>query len=322
MDFKNFINNQPVVSKLLKNSFDQNRLFHLYLFVGPRGSLKMDGAIYFASLVLCENNNACGECLECRLASTFQNPHMFVITPDGESIKKEQIEDLEHEFGYKSEHSRVFIIQGIEKATLTAANTLLKFLEELPDNCYGILISENISRVLPTIKSRSQIVTFSPISSEVVFKELLNKGIEQEKASVVSKLTNNVSLGIRYCKDKDIDKIIDLTKNFSECIENKQSLYLEYIKNGKKLLELDREKNKMFFDLLITIQNDKVNYLINRRNNIIFASLEYTNINQRKEVEMDIMEVLLLHRECLDSNANIDMQYSEVFIKIDRILEI
>ena len=55
MDFSNLFNNQKAVVRLIKNSFDHNRLFHTYLFTGPRGSLKMDGAIYLASLVLCEN---------------------------------------------------------------------------------------------------------------------------------------------------------------------------------------------------------------------------------------------------------------------------
>ena len=58
------IDTKKFYNTLIKNSFDHNRLFHTYLFTGPRGSLKMDGAIYLASLVLCENGGACGQCEE------------------------------------------------------------------------------------------------------------------------------------------------------------------------------------------------------------------------------------------------------------------
>ena len=192
MDFSSLFNNQKTVVRLLKNSFDNDRLFHIYLFSGPRGSLKMDAAIYLASLVLCNNGGACGSCEECINIDKWSNEHLFIVSPDGDSIKKEQIENLEHEFGYKSDHTRVFIIQQIDKATLTAANTLLKFLEDLPNNCFGIILTENINKVLPTIKSRSQIVSFLPIPSDVVKDELIQKGIEVEKAHIISKITNNL----------------------------------------------------------------------------------------------------------------------------------
>ena len=225
MDFTSLFNNQKTVVRLLKNSFDNDRLFHTYLFSGPRGSLKMDAAIYLASLILCDNGGACGSCEECVNIDKWSNEHLFIVSPDGDSIKKEQIEALEHEFGYKSDHTRVFIIQQIDKATLTAANTLLKFLEDLPSNCFGIILTENINKVLPTIKSRSQIVNFLPISSDVVRDELIQKGIELEKAHIISKITNNLSIASRYTKSKNLDKAIDLVKHISEEIEQRNNPY-------------------------------------------------------------------------------------------------
>ena len=72
------------------------------------------------------------------------------------------MEQLEKEFTLSNieEGTRVFIINDIDKATAAAANSLLKFLEEMNDGCYGILLTENLSNVLNTIKSRSQIVSF------------------------------------------------------------------------------------------------------------------------------------------------------------------
>ncbi len=321
MDFTNLHNNQEMVSKLIKNSFDQNRLFHIYLFNGPRGSLKMDAAIYLASLVLCENHNACGTCDECIRLEKWNNPHLFIVSPEGESIKKEQIEELEHEFGYSSDYARVFIIQNIDKATLTAANTLLKFLEELPDNCYGVLLTENINKVIPTIKSRSSIVNFLPIRSEVVAAELVKKGIDQEKSNIMSKLTNNLSLALRYTKDKDIEKIIEGVKDVCLCIEDSNSAYLEFVNNLRFLANLDRDKNRIFIDLLVTIINDIINVLINRREKIVFSSVEYMNIKLSREKHIKLIETILKYRERIETNANIDMIYNGMFLEMDRIIE-
>ena len=101
MDFTSLFNNQKTVVRLLRNSFDNDRLFHTYLFSGPRGSLTLDAAIYLASLILCDKGGACGSCEECVNIDKWSNEHLFIVSPDGDSIKKEQIEALEHEFGYK-----------------------------------------------------------------------------------------------------------------------------------------------------------------------------------------------------------------------------
>jgi len=321
MIFNSLNSNQEAVVRLIKNSFDKERLFHIYLFSGPRGSLKMDAALYLANLVLCDNGGMCGECAECKALDRFSNPHLFIVKPDGEAIKKEQVEDLEHEFAYASDHVRMFIIQDIDKATLSAANTLLKFLEDLPNNCYGVLTTEAINKVIPTIRSRSQIVTFNPISSDVVSSSLISKGIEEEKAKVISKITNNLSLAIKYTKDAFLEKAINLVKTISDKIEESDNGYLEFVKNSQFLYSADRDSNRIFLDMLAMIQSDKINWLINRKEKMVFTSLEYTNIVLHKDVELKILEIILKFRERVDSYANIDMIYTEMFVEIGKVFE-
>ena len=113
MDFKNLFNNQKTVTKLLKNSFDQDRLFHTYLFAGPRGSLKFDASMYLASLVLCDEGGSCGKCKECVGIDKYSNEHLYIVSADGDSIKKEQIEALEHEFGYSGEEIKKMALECI-----------------------------------------------------------------------------------------------------------------------------------------------------------------------------------------------------------------
>ena len=162
MDFTNLFTNQPNVVKVINKSFNNDRLSQVYLFHGQKGTLKMDAALYLASMILCEAGGNCGMCDQCKRIERLTNPNIFIISPDGETIKKEQVEALEHEFSLASDNKRIFIIRDIDKATLAASNSLLKFLESLNDNNYGILLTENINLVIPTIKSRAISLHFSP----------------------------------------------------------------------------------------------------------------------------------------------------------------
>ena len=92
MDFNNLFTNQPNIVKMINKSFNNNRLSQVYLFYGEKGTLKMDAALYLASLVLCEAGGNCGTCGQCKKIERLINPNIFIISPDGESIKKEQIQ--------------------------------------------------------------------------------------------------------------------------------------------------------------------------------------------------------------------------------------
>ena len=322
MDFTKLKESQPVVTKLLKSEFDQNRLVHLYMFSGPRGSLKMDAAVYFASLVLCDDGGNCGKCAECTALSQSQNPHFFILSAIDDKIKKEQISDLEKEFAYSDEHVRVFIIQDIEKTTLTAANNLLKFFEELRPNVYGILTTSNLEAVMPTIKSRAQVVKFLPISPNIISDALIKKGIDEEKAQVIAQISSNISDAINNAQNEDIIKMIEIVKKINVAIENGSNGHLEYEKESLFIKSLDKDKKKLLLELVVIMQRDKINYMLNRKNHICFLqTLEFSNIRLSGKEELDIMNVLLKFKQRLNSYANTDMVFTQMFVEIGKVME-
>jgi len=175
MNFDDLKNNQKEVLRLLENTFLKNRLVHTYLFEGVKGTPKIEAAYYLAMLILCEgktDKKPCLECRQCLNTMAFNNINVYLVKPEKESIKKEQIKELEHEFAHSALEGgkRVFIIEDIDKATSEAANSLLKFLEESNDNNYGILITDNIQKVLLTIKSRSQVISFREVPKATLIK--------------------------------------------------------------------------------------------------------------------------------------------------------
>ena len=130
-----------------------------------------------------------------------------------------------------------------------------------------------------------------------------------------------MSIASRYTKSKILEKFIELVKAISDEIEYRGDPYLKFMEMGQFIYTLDRDKARIFFDLLVTIQDDKVNFLINRKDKMTFKSLEYSNINLYKEEEIEILEIILKFRERVDTNANIDMIYTQMFVEIGKVLK-
>lgn len=317
MNFDNLKKNQPSVVQLLENSFKSNRLSHVYLFSGVKEALKLDAAFYLASLILCENGTACGKCEECKKISRFANPSLYLLTPSGDTIKKEQIEDLEHEFGFAYDKPHVFIIQNIEKANASSANTLLKFLEELHDNCYGILLTDRIESVLPTIISRSQLVKFKPILTSIIKSDLIGRGLTEEKASVVANLSTDINKAFELARDPNVDFVIEAAKKISYELETGNG-YLEYNKLRKSFEKLDKLYVRFFVDILMMLQKDKINALILRNGDLVFEEeISNSTILRSKDDEVKILEIILKYRDRLESYANVDMVLTGMFVSLD-----
>jgi len=106
-------------------------------------------------------------------------PDFRIIEPDGSSIKKNQLIDLQIDFNNKSlfDNKRIYVIKYADKLNISASNTILKFLEEPEKDIVAILVTENRFKILDTIQSRCQILSLksSSISLEEDFSsDLVN----------------------------------------------------------------------------------------------------------------------------------------------------
>ena len=322
MDFSNLFTNQPEVVKMINKSFNNNRLSQVHIFHGQKGTLKMDAALYLASLVLCEAGGNCGICDQCKKIERLINPNIFIVSPDGESIKKEQVEAIEHEFSLSSEYKRVFIIKDIDKATPSASNSLLKFLESLSDDTYGVLLTENINSVIPTIKSRAINVHFTPKSKNIISQELINRGKNEDLSRAISVLTNNISEAIEMSNDIILDQIISLVQKLGCDIEEEKDISLSLVENGNILKQIEKNYHNYFIDLFIHFQNDKVKKLLCINDGIIFEdTLDINPINLSRKQEVKILEILLSYKEKLKYHINIDLMYTAMMIEIGKVMK-
>lgn len=152
-----------------------DKLPHALLLAGPADLGKVDFACALAALLLCRSpagDEPCGECSGCRLFNAGTHPDFRLIEPEASKlIRIEQIRDLIDWATQTAQRGgmKAVVIHPAEQMNASAANALLKCLEEPADNTLIMLVSDLPGRLLPTIRSRCQHVGFSvPASAEAL----------------------------------------------------------------------------------------------------------------------------------------------------------
>ena len=234
---KNYIN---YIDKIIEN----NKISHAYLIeIDNDEDFKY---IYdFIKMILCDcsyekidKSNSI-----VNLIDNNNYPDIKVIEPDGSTIKKNQLLELQKDYSNKSllNGKRIYIIREAEKLNPASANTILKFLEEPEENIIAILVTDNRYHVIETILSRCQILTLSEdnisFSDDEDILELLkyiirprdfyikynyfmnnilvDKNICLNKFKIIENIIVSY-LNYKYCDDKSIDdRIVSILNNIS-----------------------------------------------------------------------------------------------------------
>ncbi|MCL4542475.1 MAG: hypothetical protein M1458_01850 [Deltaproteobacteria bacterium] len=187
--------------QFLNNLFARGGMPPGLIFYGQRNIGKRFVAASFAASVLCEdysyyngnpaeikensdtktlNRYFCGKCPSCRGVLNGTNQNLMIVEPAGNSIKIEKINQINSLLNLTPAFKghRFVIIDGAEAMNQNAANALLKTLEEPQGGTVFILISSNMSGLLPTIVSRCSLLAFRPVQDEVLFKAFRAKFLD------------------------------------------------------------------------------------------------------------------------------------------------
>lgn len=159
------LGHENIIQRILQAA-DKDHLAHAFLFVGPAGVGKKMTALALTQALMCEvRPDGCGECGSCLRIAKGQHEGLLMISPDGNQIKIEQARALLDFLSLRSlSKIRVVIIDSVELMNPQSSNALLKILEEPPEKTYFFLIAPSSRHVLPTIRSRSQVIRFSPVA--------------------------------------------------------------------------------------------------------------------------------------------------------------
>lgn len=325
MNWVDFTKKQPKVARILKNSIANNRVSHAYIFEGEKGVSKKEAAVLFAQILYCESIDApCDDCENCRRIKKMSHGNVYLIEPDGNTIKKEQVQLLQHEFARTSleEGPKIYIINHIERMSIGAANSLLKFLEEPLSESYAILITDNVNLVLPTIISRSQVISFKPSSSVEMSNELVNRGFEQSLANTLSIITNDLDEAIGYSENENILAMIDMAEGIFSSLAKKDESILLYFNHYSNQVDFRDKSNVIIFLRLInSVYNDIINYKLNDKYEIRFLNLK-EDIDQLAKQNMskiyDQIDKVFDTERRANYNVNIPLLFDDLFIYLDR----
>ena len=188
-----------------------------YIFSGPVNLGKKTLAMNFASALLCNSTkgkSACEECTACTLLHNETHPdfHQVYLDEGKLALTIEQIHNLIITLRTKASVSSmsVVLINNADVLNISAANALLKILEEPKGKTVFILLDNKGGSMLSTIQSRCQQLTFTPQDQKAIFEELLNEGVNKEKAEKVALLSKGaISLAKNLVNDAKLFKTID-----------------------------------------------------------------------------------------------------------------
>ena len=187
---------QPAIYKTFVNALRRDKLSHAYLLSGAPGMPLKDIAMYLAKSILCDGRHplACNNCITCMRIDEGNYADILVFGDDGNKIKKGDVDRIISNFDKTALEDKgimIYILNGVETMTNSAVNALLKFLEEPGKNIYAFLTTENESKVLPTILSRTQVLKLKPINQQTVINEAINDGVMEDDAQILSGFYND-----------------------------------------------------------------------------------------------------------------------------------
>lgn len=242
-----------------KQILSNQSLGHAYLMEGPRGSGKKDFAFWLAQAIFCESpledSGPCQHCGSCLRVQEGNHPDLIVVEADGTSIKVDQVRDLQVRLARTGVESigQVVIIPEAEKMTDGAANGLLKVLEEPERNTYLFLLTSAKNRILPTILSRCQVISFLPLSRETVCQRLRESGIGERESRILSYMTQDLEDAHSYYEDEDFQDVLSLMTQFYHYLMEKNDLAITFIHSDLLPLLKDRVSQEFALHVLTAL---------------------------------------------------------------------
>jgi DNA polymerase-3 subunit delta' len=206
MAFSDILGQEPAL-QTLGRALDTGHVHHAYRFEGPAGVGKELAAFALAPALVCELGGlrACGVCSACQRALRIseEEPHVpahpdvvlvqrglyrgRITANEATGISIEQVRRIVLErTGYRPHEGRalVFIVREADELTVSAANALLKTLEEPGPSTYFVLLTSRPNRLLDTIRSRTLPVRFAPLPDARIAQILQSKGLDPKVASL------------------------------------------------------------------------------------------------------------------------------------------
>ncbi len=302
------------------NSIVNNKISHAYIFNLNDNVYAEDMIMAFVKEIICSGYEAEKINSICKRIDDGNYLELKKVYPDGLWIKKEQLDELQREFSTKSLESdkRIYIIYEAEKLNKSAANSLLKFLEEPQEGVIAILLTNNINLMLDTISSRCQTITFSKNKVE----DFINHYKIEENITMYKLLFSVFKIGnlIDIDEEKKVffDNIISFIKNY----ETKGIKTIFYVKQYFLSYFNDKDLIINFFKCLILFYRDVLGEKINKKILYFDDYKELVEKVAKKNSSNKIIKklnILINSENLVRKNLNINLLIDSMIIDMEEI---
>ncbi|MCI5221800.1 MAG: DNA polymerase III subunit delta' [Candidatus Electrothrix sp. AR4] len=271
MPFSKIIGQSKAVN-LLNRALTGNRLAHAYLLSGPEGVGKSTTAHALAAQLFCQVVNSeipCGRCGGCIKFASGNHPDFLSIKPDGASIKISQIRGLKKNVTFPPFEAgmRIVIIEEAQTMRREAGNSLLKILEEPPQDNLLLLVAADSEPILNTIVSRCQVIPFVHLSMEqaAIIIQKNHPEFDSEEVRTMARLTGGCpgQAGTLYndtvllLRKDCLQALLNFPQSQSVAVE--EALYL-----AGRMSELKEGLNQLFDLLALYFKETMVAILCNK----------------------------------------------------------
>jgi len=348
----------------LQRAYATGRLPHALVFAGPEGVGKFTTAREWAKVLLCYEPrrddgfvDSCGRCQSCRLFESGSHPdyhHVYrelvYFTSEGRYKKTPPVDlpiDVVREFLIDRVASRpslsqrrVFVVDQAEKLSTAAQNSMLKVLEEPPTYCTIILLCTQTEPLLPTIRSRCQLVRFGPVCRQKIVEKLNQMGLEDAQCQYWARLCQG-SIG-RACRWAALElagaelyatkkqlveslakyRYRDALKFAQWCIEKTRRLAAAWteLEPDTSRTDVNRRAQKTIINIIISALHDAMRW--NADNTAALVNLDQSrqieSLGRRYTCEQAAESISRCHRTLrfIDASVNEKLLFEQLLLRL------
>lgn len=306
---------QPIATKIVQNAYRQKRVAHAFAISGAEETQLHLFAQWFMAVFSCDNNDdgfPCGECVHCKQILKDEYIGTYIIEPDGASIKKEQIVDMQKHFATYglTQGARFYVINQAHTMTISAANSLLKFLEEPSSNVYALLVTKSPDMMPITIQSRVQQLQLNIMGRELVIKKLINDGHSERLATIA------YELGYEELDEEAAKQLASLTESALLYLGNIDVAQINPLVAQMDLEAQVKNKNQAdnFFTILLILLNDILDVKSEKKEATLFGIDDIEKKNTIKTIA-EKMDTIITAQKYLHANVSSNLALSLISLR-------
>lgn len=323
--FRDIVGHEQIIEHF-QNAISMDKISHAYILAGEKGSGKRAVATAFAQTLQCEQgqNDACGICHSCKQAESRNHPDIIYVTHEKpSSIGVEEIRDqLVGDVQIKPYSSRykVYIVNDAEKMTVQAQNALLKTIEEPPAYAVILLLTSNVSSMLPTILSRCVTLSMKPVADDEVKKYLMEHvQVPDYQADVcVAFAQGNIGKAVQLASSDSFNEIRSAALHL---LKNVRKMDMSDIMSHVKGISEFKLEIQDFLDFLAVWYRDVLYFKATKDiDGLIFKDQaqsisDQANISSYEGIE-EIIKALQKAKTRLNANVNFELVIGLLFLLI------